>query len=207
MVVIDNELKQILKDHQEDLKNNNLDSVFKDLYSAYQIQKLKNLLANQGIDVLEYITRIPNHYYEGDNFNTLNLSSYVNIKSIGVLAFSNSQIDTLILPQSIEELKNQAFNRASIENLSLPEGVEEIPYACFYRSRISELKIPNSVWKIGNIAFEKAEIDILYLPDSLEEVSKYAFEQLDCDKIIYKGRGFNSDSVIDILKINGVEII
>ena len=205
--MISNRLKRILKDHADDLKNNNLDSVFKDLYSDYQIQELKNLLVNQGIDVLEYITRIPNYYYEGDNFDTLNLSSYVNIKSIGVLAFSNSQIDTLILPQSIKELKNQVFNRASIENLSLPEGVEEIPYACFYRFRIPELKIPNSVWKIGNIAFEKAEIDILYLPDNLEEVSKYAFEQLDCDKIIYKGRGFNSDSVIDILKINGVEII
>ena len=37
MVVIDNEIKKLLKDHVEDLKNNNLDSVFKDLYSAYQI--------------------------------------------------------------------------------------------------------------------------------------------------------------------------
>ena len=98
MVVIDNKIKKLLKDHVEDLKNNNLDSVFKDLYSAYQMWELKNLLVNQGIDALEYTTRIPNHYYEGDNFNTLDLSSYVNIKSIGVLAFCNSQIDTLILP-------------------------------------------------------------------------------------------------------------
>ena len=205
--MISNKLKQILKDHADDLKNNNLDSVFKDLHSEYLMQELKNLLVNQGIDVLEYITRIPNRYYQCDNFNTFNLSSYVNIKSIGALAFYSSHIDTLILPQSIKELENQAFNSASIENLSLPEGVEEIPYACFYRFRIPELKIPNSVWKIGDIAFEKAEIDILYLSDNLEEVSKYAFKQLDCDKIIYKGRGFNSDSIIDILKINGVEII
>ena len=203
------EIKRLLKYHKEDLRNNNLDNIFKDCgYLISNVTDLRNFLTKQGIDPLEYVTKIPYAYFYRDQQDTLNLSSYVNIKSIKEDAFADCKIDTLILPPTIKELKSQAFSDVFINTLDLPEGIKEIPYACFYRSRISELKIPNSVQDINDCAFEEAEIDALYLPDNLKSICSDAFRNYKHPRIFYKGKRYATrKGALQALENNGVEII
>ena len=206
--MISERLKKILKDYEEDLRNNNLDPIFNQLKTSYDlIIELQTLLTKQGIDPLRYVTIIPRRYYKDDNLNTLNLSSYINIKSIDKYAFDNSEIDTLVLPQSIKELEKGAFSSASIKNLNLPEGIRKIPVSCFEQAYISELKIPNSVLSIDHYAFYSTKINNLYLPDSLEKVANDVFIKLRCQSVIYKGKKYNTDTITKALRDNGVQIV
>ena len=87
--MISDRLKKILKDHQEDLKNNNLDPIFVDKqafknYLFYgdglSIADVKEFLEDQGIDPLKYVTKIPHWYYEDAKLDNLDLSKYTNLK-------------------------------------------------------------------------------------------------------------------------------
>ena len=158
----DYDFKQILKDHIEDLKNNNLDSIFKYLGVNGGVI-FREFLEDRDIDPLKYITRLPDYYFYGELHDDLDLSSYINIKSIGEGAFKDAVIDTLILPQSIEE--------------------------------------------IGDESFIYTEIGTLTLSDNLKEIYSDTFAYIECNDIIYKGKKYNSDNIIEALEANGVEII
>ena len=170
--MINNEIKKLLKDHVEDLNNNNLDPIFDDDDAFYNYEyfgtglspkDVRRFLEAQGIDPLRYVTKIPAWYYEDEKLDNLDLSEHTNLKTIQPEAFFNCHID---------------------KDLILPNSIEVVGYHAFW-----------------------LEVSNLYLPDSLKEIDKYAFERINCNKIIYKGRGFNSNNIIDILKDNGVKIL
>lgn len=205
-------IKQVLKNHIEDLKNNNLDPIFRACSTATNAGKLRDLLLQQGIDPLEYVTEIPYRYFYDEELDTLDLSKYTNIEFIRPRAFNYSKINTLILPSTIKKLEIQAFSSTFITkgNLDLPEGIKEIPEECFKYSGILELKIPESVLVIQSNAFYDADIDTLYLPSKLKEVSYRAFYGLEYKLVIYKGKELTAnkiDEIFEVLKSNGVKII
>ena len=206
------DIKQVLKDHIEDLKSNNLDPIFRACSTAKSVEELRNLFLQQGIDPLEYVTEIPYRYFYDEELDTLDLSKYTNIEFIRPRAFDYSKINTLILPSTIKKLEIQAFSNIFMTkgNLDLPEGIKEIPEECFKYSGILELKIPESVLVIQSDAFYDADIDILYLPSKLKEVSYSAFNGLKYDLVIYKGKECTAnkiDEIFEVLKSNGVQII
>ena len=191
--MISERLKKILKDCEEDLRNNNLDPIFNQLKTSYDlIIELQTLLTKQGIDPLRYVTEIPWRYFRNKYYKTLDLSSYTNIKAIGFKAFDYSNINTLILPNSISAVSRYEF----------------------YHSIINELFIPESTYRIEQVAFSYASINILHLPNSLQLVSRYAFEHLNCDNVIYKGGHYNTlnypsiqNTIFEALKDNGVYLL
>ena len=161
--MINDDIKQLLKDHAEDLKNNNLDPIFEDFNGdELSIADIKEFLEDQGIDPLRYVTKIPYWYYQDDELDNLDLSKYTNLKAVESAAFFNCHIDKdLILPNSIEVIEYYAF------------------------------------W---------LEVSNLYLPDSLKEIDEDTFSFLECDNIIYKGKKYNSDNILQALKANRVKI-
>ena len=206
------DIKQLLKDNIEDLKNNNLDPIFRACSTAKSVGELRDLLLQQGIDPLEYVTSIPYRYFYDEELDTLDLSKYTNIEFIRPRAFDYSKINTLILPSTIKKLEIQAFGNTFITkgNLDLPEGIKEIPEECFKYSGILELKIPESVLVIQSNAFYDTDIDTLYLPNNLKEVSYLAFNGLKYNLVIYKGKECTAnkiDEIFEVLKSNGVQII
>ena len=206
------DIKQLLKDHIEDLKNNNLDTIFRACDTAKSVGELRDLLLWQGIDPLEYVTSIPYRYFYDEQLDTLDLSKYTNIEFIRPRAFDYSEINTLILPSTIKKLEIQAFSNTFIRkgNLDLLEGIKEIPDECFKYSGILELKIPESVLVIQSDAFYDADIDTLYLPSKLKEVSYRAFDGLKYNLVIYKGKECTAnkiDEIFELLKSNRVQII
>ena len=206
------DIKQLLKDYIEDLKNNNLDPIFRACSTAKSVEELRILFLQQGIDPLEYVTSIPYRYFYDKELDTLDLSKYTNIEFIRPRAFDYSKINTLILPSTIKKLEIQAFSNIFMTkgNLDLPEGIKEIPEECFKYSGILELKIPESVLVIQSNAFYDADIDTLYLPSKLKEVSYSAFNGLKYDLVIYNGKECTAnkiDEIFEVLKSNGVQII
>ena len=169
---MNDEIKKLLKNHIEDLKNNNLDPIFEDKQAfknyffddrGLSIADVKEFLEDQGIDPLKYVTKIPYWYYEDAKLDNLDLSKYTNLKTIRVAAFLNCHID---------------------KDLILPNSIEVVGYRALW------LRVSN-----------------LYLPDNLKEIYSDTFTHTECNDIIYKGKKYNSDNIIEALEANGVEII
>ena len=129
--MISDRLKQLLKDHADDLKNNNLDPIFRVCSTAKSVGELRDLLLQQGIDPLEYVTKIPYRYFYDEELDTLDLSKYTNLKRVESQAFYNCNIkNDLILPDSIEEIWELALS-FTVSNLYLPNNLKEVNNEAF----------------------------------------------------------------------------
>ena len=133
-------LKELLKKYEQDLKNNNLDPIFDDDDAFYEYdyygtgfspKDARRLLEVQGIDPLRYMTKIPRSYYDSEEFDTLDLSKYTNLKKVENQAFHQCRIkNDLILPDSIEEIQEFALS-LKVYILYLPNNLKEVSNEAF----------------------------------------------------------------------------
>lgn len=149
--MISERLKKILKDHQEDLKNNNLDPIFDD-DRLDDIDELYRLLESLDIQFLKYISKLPQLYLEEETVGTLDLSKLTNIKAIDSWAFMDSSIEgDLILPDSIQTINSYAFGRCDINNLFLPEALSKVSVNAFDSSTFQNIFYKHKPYKSYNI--------------------------------------------------------
>ena len=149
--MISDRLKKILKDHQEDLKNNNLDPIFDD-ERLDDIIELYRLLESLDIQFLKYISKLPQLYLEDETVGTLDLSKLTNIKAIDSWAFDESSIEgDLILPNSIQTINDYAFSSCNINNLFLPEALSKVGLDAFNASACQNIFYKHKLYKLKNI--------------------------------------------------------
>ena len=74
---------------------------------------------------------------------------------IGLGAFSETEISSITLPNSVKEIDNRAFENCSdLSQLTLNEGLEKIGWNSFEGTKIKSITIPSSVKEIKNRAFK-----------------------------------------------------
>lgn len=98
-----------------------------------------------------------------------------NITSIGVLAFLNNALTSVVLPNSISSINTGAFQGNSLTSITIPDGVTLIANNAFFNNQIANLIIPNSVTNIGNNAFQGNSIQNLSLGNGLTTIGNNAF--------------------------------
>ena len=107
---------------------------------------------------------IPRQVLESD-------TSYT-VTSVGSGAFNSSKIRGLILPDSIETIKNNAFeNCDQLAAVSLGTGLKRIEDRAFFWSSVSSLALPASVEYVGSSAFENCtRLHSLVVPPAVSYV-------------------------------------
>ena len=170
--MINNEIKKLLKDHVEDLNNNNLDPIFDDDDAFYNYEyfgtglspkDVRRFLEAQGIDPLRYVTKIPAWYYEDDELDNLDLSKYTNLKTVGYSAFLDCHIDKdLILPNSIEVIEDDVF-WLEVSNLYLPDSLKKIDEDTFSSLECNDIIYKGEKYNKDNIfqALKDNGVDVL----------------------------------------------
>lgn len=95
------------------------------------------------------------------------------VTSIGSFAFSVSEINTLVLPNSITNISSYAFSSSYLNEITLGTGLRTIADYAFRECKLKSIKIPGTVEYIGCRAFEKCEnleiVDIGYGDDVTEK--------------------------------------
>lgn len=103
-------------------------------------------------------------------------------------AFSNSNIQTIIIPENIIEIKDSAFLACrSLTKIVLPNSITKINNYTFYSCvSLTNIEIPETVTTIGNDAFFYCSSLIDFkIPNTITEIGKTAFKGID--NIIYDG--------------------
>ena len=110
------------------------------------------------------------------SFNELRY--FTSLKVIGDDAFTECKIETLTLPQCIEEIGDHAFSScSSLSSISFPDGLTTIGNSAFYRcTKLANFIIPNHVTSIGSSAFYYCSaLSSIIIPSSVTSIGAGAF--------------------------------
>lgn len=160
--------------------------------------KEKNIETLNLPDSLEYIGK--SAFESNSSFRhieTVNFGS--GLKEIGTAAFLNSDLTSVVLPESVTSLSDSVFRESSLESITA-KGVTEIDSYAFYRclnlekaefsddlcsvgeyafyenEKLADIDINgNKVCKLGRYAFYESSIKSFTLGEDLEIIPEYCF--------------------------------
>ena len=165
---------------------------------------LPNSLVTMGVEVFKYCTgltsiTIPESVKDIDNgaFSccTKLASIEVDVANTAFIAESGilyskdktelhscpaGKTGTLILPSTVEKIRDLAFAESPLTSITIPESVTEIGNDAFrYCEGLTSIVIPESVTRIGNNAFHHcSNLTSVTLPDFITEIEFHTFS--DC---------------------------
>ncbi len=99
------------------------------------------------------------------------------VVSIGDWAFSETNLQTVSIPASVEKIGEGAFCLCTeLEEVQLFNGVKEIGRAVFAETALKDIVLPNSIIVVGEAAFNNCtQLTSATLPANLEKVADYMF--------------------------------
>ena len=102
------------------------------------------------------------------------------ITSIGEQAFMNSDIRTMVIPNSVSEICTEAFRGCtSLTTINIPDAVTEIGGGLFNGCcNLTDISISQNIELIRGYAFYNcSSLTAVYLPKSLKQISVNVFER------------------------------
>lgn len=106
------------------------------------------------------------------------------IETIGMDAFWNNQIEKLSLPDGLRRINRYAFhNCCNIETLVIPNTVELIDTGAFTYCGIKHLTLPNTINVITNMSFCGNKLQEISIPNTVTSIEDDAFKGNKIEKI------------------------
>ena len=162
---------------------------------------------NGSVEIPDKIGVIPVVSIERKAFSKKNLTSVTfkspsYITNISDEAFSNNQLKSVIIPDSVKLISEEAFNNNQLESVTIgsnvtyiggrafygnpsngnkltsvtiPDRVTSINYEAFSNNKLESVKIGNKVYSIGYKAFYGNKLTSVTIPASVYEISASAF--------------------------------
>lgn len=108
----------------------------------------------------------------------------VPVKEIGRGAFFMKRVQSVVLPEGLEHIKEAAFFGNSIDTLIIPSSVIGVYELAFYGNEITELIIEDGVVHILDQAFYNNKLESIIIPNSVGDLQFGAFMNNPISEII-----------------------
>ena len=134
------------------------------------------------------------------------------ITEIGETAFgAQSDITSIVIPDSIVKIGASAFNGTSITEFVMPDSVTTVGDNCFsFCSELKTITLSKNLTTIGNTMFRRcSKLESLAIPDSVTSIGKQFIYECDKLETLYVGKGvktINSQALYNNLKLKYVYI-
>lgn len=95
--------------------------------------------------------------YDGNAGNDLIIPAEIDdvlIREIGHAAFDDNNLNSVILPETIEMIGALAFRNNNLTSIAFPAGLNSIGNIAFSDNKLTQVKFPSSVSSIGDGAFD-----------------------------------------------------
>ena len=110
--------------------------------------------------------------------------------------FSNRQLTSVTIPDSVTTIESCAFQNNQLTSVSLPDSVTTIEDSAFLNNQLTSISLPDSVITIRPSAFSNNQLKRIVIPDSVTAIEGSAFS---FNNLNYVYIGSNSKlMVIDI---------
>ncbi len=104
------------------------------------------------------------------------------VTSIDDYAMNNLQyLESLILPEGLQEIGMYCCMGASIRSVSLPNSLTSLNGGIFYESKLESIVFPETITEIGGYVFTGTPLESVVIPDTV--VSLGAGDFMDCGKL------------------------
>lgn len=146
--------------YEEDSFDNKYDS---DAYAKVDIDGIQYVY--DGEEVILYL--VPDSY-TGATVNVVE-----GCTQIGRYAFYyNSNVETIVLPSTVQTLDQRAFRGTSASTVILNEGLETISYQAFRDAKnLTSIEIPSTVTTIDKEAFQLSGLTSVTIPKTVTSIS------------------------------------
>lgn len=132
------------------------------------------------------------------------------VKRIGVGAFMYSNIQEMIIPETVTTIERSCFeNCYGLTHITLPNNMTELPSNIFrYCTSLKTVQIPSTIEKIRNSAFYGSSINKIQLPENLKIIEWSAFSECDQLKSITLPPNLEEigDNAFNLAALNYIEI-
>jgi len=100
----------------------------------------------------------------------------VPVTEIGFIAFYESKIYSVTLPETVTKIGSSAFMNSQLTSITMPDSITSIQAAAFYGTKLRSLHLPNLLTSIDPNMFTNCdELIEVTLPDNLETIGQKAF--------------------------------
>jgi hypothetical protein len=130
------------------------------------------------IRIPTHIRNLPVTHIGERAFSNKNLTSVIipnSVTNIGNSAFSYNRLTNFIIPDSVTNIGYNAFQNNQLTSLIIPSGITNISDSAFSSNKLTSLTIPDSVIYIGEDAFSNNQLTVLTIPNSVRNISPNAF--------------------------------
>ncbi len=137
-------------------------------YAFYQIDRLESVVIENGVKVIGIYTFASCH----------NLKSVVipaSVEEIKEYAFIHSGVESVVIEDGLRNIGVSAFECTELSGLTLPDTLQRIGERAFYGSAIQSVEIKSAIG-IGDYAFSNCvNLKDVTFPNNLEEIGTFAF--------------------------------
>ena len=127
-------------------------------------------------DVTPYLT-----FYYDDIRNGYILRSYNEVYPLKTIRVPNTWNDGVNGEHPVVGMDSTFIGNKNIETAILPETIEFIGENAFTNSSLANIDFPSALKAIGDYAFQECSLTSVILPDGLQTISDNTFS--DCDKL------------------------
>ncbi|MCI2267220.1 leucine-rich repeat domain-containing protein [Sediminivirga luteola] len=101
----------------------------------------------------------------------------VAVTSIGFPGFRESQLTSVVIPDSVTSIWSYVFASNRLTTVVIPDSVTSIGVWAFWSNRLTTVVIPGSVTSVGSQAFADNNLTGVTIPDSVTSIGDRAFAQ------------------------------
>lgn len=163
------ELKDFIKEHKEEIDNNEWEKVYKSLNEKFNtserfstggqantsdlVGQFTEMVLETGINPLNYMLEIPCYFACNSNIESINIPT--NITSIDFGAFWGcKKLTDITIPNNVKSIGRCAFLGCGFTSIKIPDnGIVIGDYAFSNCKSLTNMMIPSSVTSIGESMF------------------------------------------------------
>jgi len=128
--------------------------------------------------------QIPARFRGGDTWGLIGGHPVI---GIGVNAFANQRLTSVVIPDSVATIGDGAFFNNRLTSVTIPNSVRRIGDAAFASNELTSVTIPNGVTEIGGAAFMLNRLTSVSIPNSVTAVGDYTFSHNQLTSVTIPG--------------------